>query len=39
VAIQDTFAESGTYDGLLEKYGLGVSHVMEAVRKVIKRKK
>ena len=39
VAIRDTFAESGTYDGLLEKYGLGVSHIMEAVRKVIKRKK
>ena len=38
VAIQDTFAESGTYDGLLEKYGLGVSHVVEAAKKVLKRK-
>lgn len=38
VAIRDTFAESGTYEGLLEKYGLGVSHILEAVRKVIKRK-
>ena len=39
VAIQDTFAESGTYDGLLEKYGLGVSHVVAAAKKVFKRKK
>ncbi len=39
VGIQDVFAESGTYDDLLEKYGLGVSHIMDKVRKVIGRKR
>jgi transketolase len=39
VGFQDVFAESGTYDDLLEKYGLGVSHIMDKVRKVISRKK
>jgi transketolase len=38
VGINDTFAESGTYDELLEKYGLGVSHIARAVRKVMNRK-
>jgi transketolase len=38
VGVQDTFAESGTYDAILEKYGLGVSHVVDAVRRVMKRK-
>lgn len=38
VGINDTFAESGTYDELLEKYGLGVSHIVKAVRKVMNRK-
>ena len=38
VGIQDVFAESGTYDGLLEKYGLGVSHIMDKARAVIRRK-
>jgi transketolase len=38
VGIQDTFAESGTYEGLLEKYGLAVSNVVEAARRAIKRK-
>lgn len=38
VGINDTFAESGTYEELLERYGLGISHIMEAVRKVMNRK-
>lgn len=38
VGINDTFTESGTYDELLEKYGLGVSHIVKAVRKVMNRK-
>ena len=39
VGIQDIFAESGTYDEILEKYGLGVSHIAEKVRKVLDRKR
>jgi transketolase len=39
VGIQDVFAESGTYDGLLEKYGLGVSHLVDMVKKVKGRKR
>ena len=38
VGIRDVFAESGTYDGLLEKYGLGVSHIMDKARAVSRRK-
>ena len=39
VAVNDSFGESGTPDQLLEKYGLGISHVVQAVRNVLKRKK
>jgi transketolase len=39
IAVNDTFGESGTPDQLLEKYGLGVSHVVAAVRNVLARKK
>jgi transketolase len=38
VAVNDTFGESGEPTQLLEKYGLGISHVAEAVRRVLKRK-
>lgn len=38
VGIQDIFAESGTYDAILQKYGLAVSNIVDAVKKVIKRK-
>lgn len=38
VAVNDTFGESGEPTQLLEKYGLGVSHVAEAVRRVLRRK-
>ena len=39
VAVQDTFGESGTPDQLMEKYGLKDRHIVEAVQKVLKRKK
>ena len=38
VAVNDSFGESGTPDQLLEKYGLDTINVIEAVRKVHKRK-
>lgn len=38
VGIDDTYAESGKPDELLEKYGLKAVNVVEAIRKVIKRK-
>jgi transketolase len=39
VGIQNTYAESGTPEGLLEKYGLVAKNVAEAARKVLGRKK
>jgi transketolase len=38
VAVKDSFGESGKPEELLEKYGLGAKDILEAVRKVIKRK-
>ena len=38
VGIQDTYAESGAPDQLLEKYGLTAPYIAEAVRRVMKRK-
>lgn len=38
VGIQETYAESGQPDELLEKYGLVAKNVAEAARKVLKRK-
>jgi len=38
VGVRDTFGESGKPDELLEKYGLTVKDIKEAVYKVIKRK-
>jgi len=38
VGIHDVFAESGTYEGLLEKYGLGVSKIVDKVKTAIRRK-
>jgi transketolase len=38
VAVQDSFGESGVPEQLLEKYGLGPTHVADAVRKVLRRK-
>ncbi|HNQ26511.1 MAG TPA: transketolase C-terminal domain-containing protein [Aquaticitalea sp.] len=38
VATKDTFGESGTPEQLMEKYGLNSAAIIEAVKKVIKRK-
>jgi transketolase len=38
IGLRDTFAESGEYEELLEKYGLNTSHIVEAARKVMGRK-
>jgi transketolase len=38
VGIQNTYAESGTPDGLLQKYGLVAANVAEAARRVLRRK-
>lgn len=38
VAVNDSFGESGTPDQLLAKYGLDTPNVIEAVKKVLKRK-
>src|SRR3989338_4220578 len=39
VAIQDTYAESGTPDELLNRYGLTARNVVQAAERVVKRKK
>ncbi|MBI4372217.1 MAG: transketolase family protein, partial [Candidatus Omnitrophica bacterium] len=39
VAIQDTYAESGTPDELLDRYGLTARHIVQAAERVFKRKK
>lgn len=39
IGLQDRYGESGTAEELIEACGLGVSHIKEAVRKVISRKK
>lgn len=38
IGVRDRFGESGTPDELIEKFGMGVKSIKEAVRKVIKRK-
>jgi transketolase len=38
VGIADTFAESGPYLDLLDKYGMSVDAIADAVRRVLKRK-
>jgi transketolase len=39
VGIRDTYAESGTPEGLLDKYGLLARDVIASVRKVLARKR
>jgi transketolase len=39
IGIQDVYAESGTYDGLLEMYGLGISNIVHKAKTVIRRKR
>lgn len=38
IGVRDTFAESGPYLDLLDKYGLSANHITAAVEEVIKRK-
>lgn len=38
VGIQNTYAESGTPDQLMEKYGLTAPHIVAAVKRVLRRK-
>ncbi len=38
IGMQNIFGESGPPSQLLEKYGMGVSHIIKAVRRVIRRK-
>ena len=38
IGVQDRFGESGEADELIEAFSMGVSHIKEAVRKVIARK-
>lgn len=38
VAIQDTYAESGTPEELFEKYGLTAKHIVQAVERVLTKK-
>jgi transketolase len=38
VGVADTFAESGPYDELMDKYGLGVDDILAAARRAIARK-
>ena len=39
VGLADTFAESGEYELLLEKYGMSANHIVQAVKDTIKRRK
>jgi hypothetical protein len=39
VGIHNTYAESGSPEALVEKYGLVAKDVAEAARRVVKRKK
>lgn len=39
VAVNDSFGESGKPEELLEKYGLGSKNIVDAVHRVLKRKK
>lgn len=39
VGVKDTFTESGEYNDLLEKYGMGISDIVKSAKKVLKRKK
>ncbi len=38
VGILDTFAESGGYEELLNKYGMGVSDIVKAAKRVLKKR-
>lgn len=37
IGVRDEYGQSGTPDELIEHYGMGVSHIKDAVKKVLKR--
>ena len=39
IGVQDKFGESGQPEELIEHFGMGIKHIKEAVKKVIKKKK
>jgi transketolase len=39
IGIRDTFAESGPYLEVIDKYGLTARHIITAVETVLKRKR
>ncbi|GAB4524562.1 MAG: hypothetical protein Fur0018_08230 [Anaerolineales bacterium] len=39
VGIRDTFAESGPYLEVIDKYGLSFPHIVQAAKQVLQRKK
>ncbi len=39
VGIEDCYADTGSHDQLLEKFGLTTGHIVEAVKRVVARKK
>jgi transketolase len=39
IGIKDTFTESGEYEALLDKYGLGIYNILEKTRRALKRKR
>jgi transketolase len=39
IGVRDTFAESGPYLDVIDKYGLTAPHIINAVKRVIERKK
>ena len=39
IGVRNLFGQSGTPEELIEHYGMGTSHIIDAVQKVIKRKK
>ncbi len=38
IGVQNRFGESGSPSELLEHFGMGVSHIVKAVRRVLQRK-
>ncbi|MDZ4229719.1 MAG: transketolase C-terminal domain-containing protein, partial [Candidatus Veblenbacteria bacterium] len=38
IGVDDKFGQSGTPEELIEHYGMGISHIVDAVKRVIKRK-
>jgi len=38
VGVQDRFGESGAPEELIEHFGIGISHIKEAIKKAVKRK-